>query len=261
MDVLALMANRYQSLSPSERRVADFIQRHVDQIVLMPLQVLASKCDTSDATVLRLCRNLGFSGYQDFKSALIPQLLRQGMQLHAGLQQAPEEKQPDNAALALARSLNDMIRSSLLNVDSQALQKAATCIVAAQTVVTIGLAGSAGVARIFTDSLLSIEKKAYCLSDRVEIERLTPCLAKDDVLIGISHSGDTEEVCLAMEKAGDRVAATIGITNFSPSRLQQAAGIVLLTSIPETLLGSYSCISRIVQLALLELLLTYIVPR
>ncbi len=258
MDILALIANRYQSLSPSERRVADFIQRNVDQIVLMPLQLLASKCHTSDATVLRLCRNLGFSGYQDFKSILIPQLLRQGMQLHAGLSFQNDVRQ--NSA-ALAHNLDEMTRSSLLNVDNAAVQKAAAGIVAAQSVITIGLAGSAGVARIFTDSLLSIQKKAYYLSDRVEIERMSPCLSNSDVIIGISHSGETEEVCLAIERTKECVALTIGITNFAPSRLYQAADVVLLTSVPETLLGSYSGIPRIVQLAVLELLLSYIVQK
>ena len=49
----------YISLTKAEKKVADYIQKNPDKIILMSLQKLARECGTSDATVLRLCRTLG----------------------------------------------------------------------------------------------------------------------------------------------------------------------------------------------------------
>ena len=63
-----LINNRYNSLRKSERRVAEFVQKHMDEVVLLSLQGLAKKCGTSDATVLRFCRSLGYAGSVTLRS-------------------------------------------------------------------------------------------------------------------------------------------------------------------------------------------------
>jgi DNA-binding MurR/RpiR family transcriptional regulator len=59
----------------------------------------------------------------------------------------------------------------------------------------------------------------------------------------------------AIKSAREYGAVTIGLTNFSPSGLADAAQFSLLTVVPSNLLGSYSCQARISQLLILELIL------
>jgi len=84
---------------------------------------------------------------------------------------------------------------------------------------------------------------------------MIPTLTKTDVIIGISHSGETEEIVSAVRTGSEYGFVTVALTNFSPSPLADCSNHVLLTSIPNNLLGSYSCQARISQLALLELLI------
>ena len=77
-----LINRRYNSLRNSEKRVAGFIQANLEEVIMMSIQGLAKKCSVSDATVLRFCRALGYLGYQDFKAALVPELLRLGHRTH-----------------------------------------------------------------------------------------------------------------------------------------------------------------------------------
>jgi DNA-binding MurR/RpiR family transcriptional regulator len=72
---LSLVEKHYGKLSKVGKRVADYVQMHPDKTILLSLQALSGKCSVSDASVLRFCRSLGFSGYQDFKAALVPELL------------------------------------------------------------------------------------------------------------------------------------------------------------------------------------------
>ena len=75
------------------------------------------------------------------------------------------------------------------------------------------------------------------------------------MVIGISHSGETEEVVSAVKKARYYGAITIGITNFSPSPLAGVSQFTFVTGVPANLLGSYSCQARISQLGRFELVL------
>lgn len=85
MDVnspLDLINRRFNSLRNSEKKVAELVQTNFEQVIMLSLQGLAEECSVSDATVLRFCRSLGYRGCQDFKAALVPDLLRQGYRMH-----------------------------------------------------------------------------------------------------------------------------------------------------------------------------------
>ena len=60
---LFLINKRFNDLRKSEQRVAEFVQKHLDEVVLLTTQGLANKCDTSDATVIRFCHSLGYKTF------------------------------------------------------------------------------------------------------------------------------------------------------------------------------------------------------
>jgi DNA-binding MurR/RpiR family transcriptional regulator len=133
------------------------------------------------------------------------------------------------------------------------IQSVSSKIIRSKNIIIIGLAGSAGVARIFNDCLLGLGIYSTYLSDRVEIERVVSQLDKEDGMIfGISHSGETQEVVYALKKGKENRVYTIGMTNVASSSVARFSDVALLTTVPENLLGSYSCQPRIAQLALLE---------
>lgn len=255
---LSLISLRLASLSQSERSVADYVLRNPSDVVLLSLQALAQRCQTSDSTVLRFCRSLGYSGYQDFRSALIPHLLRQGAMVHEEFSKTDTMQQ---LATKYVTNLSQDLTRTLERCESDTFDHVVRRIASANLVVVVGLAGSAGVGRIFQSSLVSIGKMAVLLSDRVEIERTAAITDPGDVVVGISHSGETSEVCMGLERARQRGAFTVGITNSSPSQLDSVSDALLLTVVPENLLGSYSGQPRIVQLALLELIVHLVAAR
>lgn len=253
MSVLHQLNNRYPSLRKSERKVADFVREHYSEVVLMPLLSLAKEAATSEATVLRFCRSLGYTGYQDFKSDMIPDLLHDSQVRDTLGREGPLTLQTETLEHELSRDL----RSTLSNLDHDAVAEVVDRLSQAPLVLVVGLAGSGGVGQIFSDLLLSIGFKSFLLSDRVEIERTTALLDANDVVFAISHSGEPKEICLALDRAHNVGAVRIALTNFSPSPIANSSDILLLTCVPESILGSYSCTPRIAQLTVLE----YVVRR
>jgi len=249
---LYLINKRYNTLRKSEKRVAEFVQNHIDQVVALSLQGLAKRCSTSDATVLRFCRSLGYLGFADFKISLIPELLRTGKKAYLG---AGEDEKSETVKDVFQRNIYRQLDSTFRNCDDEMLRLAAQHIARANRILILGLGGSAGVAHIFSDSLASLGIFSSFLRDRSIIQNVVPTLSEGDVVVGISHSGETEEVVSAVKKASEYGAITIGITNFSPSPLADASQFTFVTGVPANLLGSYSCQARISQLAILELML------
>jgi len=248
-DPLVLVQQHYDELSKVEKKVADYVQLHPDRMILASLQAMSEKCGVSDASVLRFCRSLGFSGYQDFKAALVPELLKGGVNIYE------EMDFSDDHLTTLEKffeNINSDIRRTITGYTEDQLRMIAKTIIDAERIVILGLAGSAGVARIFNDSLLGLGICSQYLSDRVEIERVVDQMDKNDLAIGISHSGETPEVVYGLKKSMENGSTTIGLTNFASSSLVKYSDIELITVVPENILGSYSCQPRIAQLALLE---------
>ncbi|QBI54044.1 MurR/RpiR family transcriptional regulator [Streptomonospora litoralis] len=70
----ARVTARLDSLSPRERAVTDFVLNRPSEAVTASAQQLAALTGTSDATVVRTARSLGYSGLRELKRAVLEML-------------------------------------------------------------------------------------------------------------------------------------------------------------------------------------------
>ena len=251
-DPIDLINKRYKSFRTSEKRVAKFVQHNAEEVITLSIQGLAKKCSTSDATVLRFCRSLGYFGFSDFKTALVTVLLKHGRKTDLEIDPTLE---PNNKKDLYLKTFQERIDSTIRNCNYEHVLTISKRLANAGKIIIIGLGGSAGVAHILCDSLCSLGLYCVCPTDPSIIHNLVPLLKDNDILIGISYSGEAEEVVSSLLTAKEHGIFTTGITNFSPSPLSNTADITLMTSVPDIQLGGYSCQVRITQLALLELVI------
>ena len=252
-----LINKRFTSLRKSEKRVAQFVQENSEDIVTLTLQGVAAGCSTSDATVLRFCRSLGFFGFSDFKTALVTDLLHQGRKPAGNIEKNSDDETKKEAFLSAFQS---QLETTLRNCNYRDVRNVATSLLKANKIFLVGLGGSAGIAQILCDTLGSIGIFSTCIHDPSIIRNLSPVLNSHDLFFGISHSGETEEIVKSATIANEQGAATVGLTNFSPSPLADVSRFKLITSIPQGLssvpnnyMGGYSGQARMAQLAVLEM--------
>jgi RpiR family transcriptional regulator, carbohydrate utilization regulator len=69
-DTLARLRAAYPSLPPSERKVVDAILANFEEVIRMTLAELGQRSGVSDATVVRMCRSLGFNNFLELKISL-----------------------------------------------------------------------------------------------------------------------------------------------------------------------------------------------
>src|SRR5215472_4839649 len=68
------VAERLSQMSPAEQRVARFFHANREEVLIASAAALAAKTETSDATVVRTAKALGFSGLDELRQTLVDEI-------------------------------------------------------------------------------------------------------------------------------------------------------------------------------------------
>ena len=90
-------AARFDTISPAERAVAQFFLNNREDVLVSSAAAIARQTGTSDATVVRTAKALGFQGLEDMRRALA-QEIRQGISPAARMASTIAEAGTDMAA-------------------------------------------------------------------------------------------------------------------------------------------------------------------
>lgn len=261
-DVLALVRRSVARLSAAETRVAETILADPTLVVDLAINDLAKLCRTSLSTVARFAQSLGFTGYRELRVAVARAVtLAQAQQARFGLDNAAID--PDDGPSAIAAKIAaqevDAIEKTAFGVDGAALDRVAFAIVAASHIEILGQASSSLTAQDLQQKLVRIGCSATHSPDPHLALTAASLRAKGDVVIAVSHGGETTETVRAVEVARDAGALAVAITNAAESTLALACDVVLLTHARESAFRMAAMSSRIAQLALVDILFVRVV--
>ncbi|NJC72683.1 MurR/RpiR family transcriptional regulator [Planosporangium thailandense] len=243
------------ALSPAERRVAQVVIEQGATAAGLTITELARRAETSETTVIRLCRTMGFAGYPQLRLALAAEAGRsrddgahdRALGGDIGLSDDLAEV-VQKIAFADARAIEDT--GAQLDVD--VLERVVAAVVAAGRVDIYGVGASAFVAQDFQQKLYRIGRIAYAWSDLHAALTSAALLGERDVAFGISHTGATIDTIEALREAGGRGALTVALTNFPRSPIAEVADLVLTTAARETTFRSGAMVSRLAQLTVVD---------
>lgn len=243
------------SLAPAERRVAEAVLADPSAVAQMSITALARRCDTSEATIVRFSRNIGFGGYPALRIALASEAGRSAAEGRSsvGLDIEPDDSLAEvvgKVGAADSRAITDTVA----NLDVEALDRAIHAVRAARRIEIHGIGASGLVATDLEQKLRRIGLVASASTDRHAALTSTALLAPDDVVISLSHSGETSDVIDPLDHAAAAEATRIAVTNFRRSSLARIADIVLTTAAQESVYRSGAIASRVAQLTVIDCL-------
>lgn len=240
-------------LSPREQAICDYIASHSNEIIHMSITETAEQCQTSEATLVRLSKKLGYKGFQALKISVAQDTIDPVKQFHESLSK-------DDSIPVIAHkifySYTQVLGATLNVLDFQHLETAADYISKAEKVVFLAAGGSRNVADDAVNKLLRIGIAAYSYTDNNMQRMLLSILTEKDVAIAISHSGATLSTIEALALAHDTGAKCITITNWGKSPILKYSDVSLFTSSSETFYKSEALSSRIAQLTVIDTLIT-----
>ncbi|GAA0485707.1 MurR/RpiR family transcriptional regulator [Salinibacillus aidingensis] len=207
---------KYQTLSRTEKKIADYVIEHNKDLLNIHIQELADRIDVSVAAITRFCKKIDATSFVEFKI-----LLRDAVE---------ETHEADDAITAVNQIYESIIKStnSLTNID--AYKQACEWILQANRIHIFGI-GSSGLSAEELKARLSrmgIAVDTHTDSHAMIIS--SSILDTDDLVIAISSSGQTKEIIDGINVAKRKGAKVISITSYSETPLAEKSDLMLYTS-------------------------------
>jgi DNA-binding MurR/RpiR family transcriptional regulator len=216
-------------MSPAEQRVAEFFRQNREEVLIASAAALAAEAKTSDATVVRTAKALGFSGLDELRRAL-------AQELRASL--SPAERLAhtlgaigDSPAAALQLTLDVHQRSldSLRRTMTPELFEAAVDgAVMARRVVVFGLGPSAAIANYLVTQLVRFGVDATSLTNTGllfadDLRRLRD----GDLVIILAYGRVYAELTALLDEIAGRALRSFLVTDTLAATLQHRVDLVL----------------------------------
>lgn len=250
---LIALKEMVHSLPPSEKKIANYILKNPEEAILLTAMALGEKSKTSSAAVMRLCKSLGFSGFQELKIRVAGDLQNKSSTLgYRDIE--PNESYHDIIDKVTTNTMQTLKETAdIMNVSE--MKKAVHTLMKARSIVLIGFGASTIAARDAEQKFTRIDKNATFYSDVHMAATAIATKGKEDVIIGISFSGQTEEVVKLLKLAKGKQSKIISITKYGQLPITNIADINLYTSTSkEATFRSGATSSRIAQLHMIDIL-------
>lgn len=240
--------------SNAERTVVRFVLEQPEDAAVCNVHRLAAASFCSPATIIRLCKKMGFSGYKEFQKSLNTELaLRKELEIQEDIRR--EDSLEQVITKVTYKNISSLEKTKKL-LDEKVLQQCVDILEKSSSIALFGMGSSYLVAKDAYMKFLRINKSCY-LGEDWHIQLLhAKNLTGNDVAIIISYSGLTEEILTCARMAKSRGATVIAITRFADSRLAEIADLNLYVASTEFLVRSGAMSSRISQLNVVDILYT-----
>ncbi|MGW0857810.1 MurR/RpiR family transcriptional regulator [Streptomyces sp. NPDC002690] len=263
----AALAAKVRTLAPSMtrsmQRVAEAVAGDPAGCAALTVTGLAERTGTSEATVVRTARLLGYPGYRDLRLALA------GLAAHQQSGRAPAvtadiavDDPIADVVAKLALDEQQTLADTAAGLDTGQLSAVVTAAATARRIDIYGAGASSLVGQDLAQKLLRIGLIAHAHADPHLAVTNAVQLRPGDLAIAITHSGSTSDVIEPLRAAFDRGATTVAITGRPGGAVTQYADHVLTTSTSrESELRPAAMSSRTSQLLVVDCLFIGVAQR
>lgn len=235
-------------LSPSERRVGQWIMDHPKEAASTTLARLARECKTSEPTVVRFCRHVGLGGFRELAIRLTEALSRPATIVHRNV--GADDSTSDAVIKVMDASIQSLIEMRA-ELSSMPIDEAVTAMSSARQIAFAGLGASGHVASDASHKFFRLGIPCTSLRDTTMILQFAAIVEPDDVLVLLSHTGRWPQLADAARLARERGATVIALTS-PDSKIAEQAGLLFPCKVIEDTSVFTPMSSRLAQLALLD---------
>lgn len=246
------VAARIGTLTATERRVAEYLSAHPQEAAFSSAEELGRATGTSDASVVRTAKALGFDGLPGLKRSLqghLQSLLTPANRLSNSIESIGIG--PEAVLTATLRDHIERLAQAERTLDTDEFRRAVELIGAARETIICGFAGLEGVSEYIATHLVRIGHRArsasdtgYRLADRLLL------ISPEDVVVVLAHNRLVRESRVILDHCTEVGIPVILLTDTLGEALRDEVAVVL--SAPMSRPGTFT--SQATVLILLEAL-------
>lgn len=246
-DVIHLIRQRHERLSPSQRKVAEFLLQGGMDVLHYPIAKIAEKVEVNASTVVRTAQSLGFDGFPELQSALRRQFLQQArlsQRLQVGSKQLIDDlhNEGESDSHILTTVLRDEVQLLLElpeYVPTAIFDTAVDMLDEANHIFIIGLGASFPIALTFGMFLRYVRPNTTVLTPGIDpIPAQLASLVPGDLIFSICFARYTRETLTTMEYGKRTGAKVVTITDSDLSPPAKRADLAFVVPYRLRLYGS-----------------------
>ena len=245
----------FNDFTPVEQKVAEFILENPSKVPAMSIKELAVASKSSDASVMRFCKALGFSGYRSFIVGLT--LAIADNEEDAGLY---TDIRPGDSVKSVVRNIFRNERQALTDTENilktTEVEKAVAILGSSEAVHFFGIGASGLVCLDAVQKFRRIGVSSYAHTDFHDQLTSAALLGSKDACILFTYSGKTKEIQLILKLLKAQNCKIIAVTKLRKTNLLKGADVYLNVLTREVTMRSGATGSRIAMLSLVDILLS-----
>lgn len=258
-NILVVIQNVRNQVSKKERVLCDYILASPTEVMQLPVQSLAQRCQISAATVVRFCRRLDLDGYSDLK-----------LHLSAAVQETQGQEygeiKPGESASEISGKLQlhfeNALKVTTKKLDDQVIETVVTALHEAHQVQLFGLVSSSLVVQDMYQKLSRLGLSAVVNNDIHLAATTLASGSTEDLLLVVSTSGNTKEVVTLMKFAKEKSITTVLVTaNTSSTGAMLADHLLESQNLGESVIRPGASTSLVTEFFVADVLLFRYVAR
>ncbi|AEH50176.1 transcriptional regulator, RpiR family [Pseudothermotoga thermarum DSM 5069] len=260
LDVLQTIREKYNTFTKTEKKIADIILQNPRKILESSISDLAKMAGAkSEASVVKFYRKINLKSFQQFKVLLAQELSRAPLEIV--YEDVSEKDDIQTITEKIFKATVRAILDTLNTINFSEIEKAARLVERASRIMFFGFAASAAVAHDAFHKFSRIGKDCIFSSDEHIMVTLLAVSKPDDLVVAISHTGESKGIVEVARKAKELKIPVIAITGNDKSSLAKLSTVVLKTNAKETKIRTDAMTSRIVQLVILDTIYTAVAAK
>lgn len=247
------IAKSYETMSKTQKKVADFILQDRLGASFLNVSKLASGAGVSEASIIRFANFLGLSGYSELQR-LMQESARTQMGTKERLTMSYSAYEEEKGIVKIFEEEQQHIRSTLENLDTDMFFKIVDALKDAKRVFVVCGRSALGLG-VFIDYYLKLmNDQVYIIEGFEHNEELISEIGSDDMVIALSFKRYTRKTVEMLEFLSKKQCKIASITDEMSSPLIKYSDFYLLA---ETRISAYLD-SFVAPQALINALLIYV---
>jgi DNA-binding MurR/RpiR family transcriptional regulator len=228
-DFAQRFADSAAGLSPAERRVARYFQENREEVLVASAAALAAKAETSDATVVRTAKALGFSGLDELRRALADEIRTALSPADRLTRTLAEVGDSLSAAFTLTLDIHlHALEGLRRSITDEMFERAVDGIISARRIAAFGLGPSSAIAGYLSTQLnrfgfevLTLSSTGLLFAD--DLQRLR----EGDLVIMLAYGRVYAELAALLDEIDRRKLRSFLVTDTLAATLRRRVELVL----------------------------------
>ena len=255
--VMDIICSSFDTFFDSEKKIAKYIINHYDKVVDMTVGELAVASGASEASVSRFCKKVGVKGFHHLKISLAKEMVDSNVNDVEISHRISIDDISHSLQNILANKIEELKQTVSMMNEIQ-LRDVLKIIQNAHRVEFVAIGNTLPVAIDGAFKFTQIGISSSCSQIWEAQMGSIYNLGKNDVVIAISNSGESNGVILALEAAHEVGATTISITNNENSSVAKVSDYHITTATREKLFLDGYCFSRVSATTVVEILYLFL---